>query len=92
MIRAKAPVWRADLDALEFLPGGHGAPCMVHRLAFRKFCGPAPDAADCLSFFDANRAVFQAAAAAKIEMRGLKADTSLHLNSRDIDRQLTATL
>ena len=65
---------------------------MVHRLAFRKFCGPAPDAADCLSFFDANRAVFQAAAAAKIEMRGLKADTSLHLNSRDIDRQLTATL
>ena len=64
---------------------------MVHRLAFRKFCGPVPDAADCLSFFDANRAAFQAAAAAKIEKHGLKADTSLHLNSRDIDRQLTAT-
>ena len=82
--------WRSDLDALEFQPRGHGGPCMVHRLAMRRFLGRMPRPEDCLAFFSTHAAAFEAAAEAKIARRSLSPGTSLHLTSRDILRQLTA--
>ena len=82
--------WRADLDALVFQPTGHGAPCMVHRLALRRFLGRMPRPEDCLAFFSTHAEAFEAAAKTKIERRSLAPETSLHLTSRDISRQLTA--
>ncbi len=83
-------VWRADLDALMFQPTGHGAPCMVHRLALRRFLGRMPRPEDCISFFKTHAEAFEAAAKAKIVRRSLPPEASLHITSRDISRQLTA--
>lgn len=85
-----AATWRDDLDALVFQPVGHAAPCMVHRLAMRRFLGRSPGPEDCLAFFDLHAQAFEAAAQAKIVRRSLSPDASLHLTSRDVLRQLTA--
>lgn len=82
--------WRADLDALEFSPPGHGAPCLMHRLAFRALLGRDPAPAQCLAYFEARSAAFLAASTRKIAARALARSCSLHLTSRDIKRQLTA--
>lgn len=80
--------WRADIDALEFPPAGHGGRCAVHRLAFRALLGHPATPGDALAFFAANRAAFEEAAARKIAGRALAPDASLHLTSRDVARML----
>ena len=81
--------WRDDIDALAFQPDGHGATCVVHRLAFRTLMRlvPTPDA--CLAYFIAHEGAFRASAQAKIARRGLAPGTSFHLTSRDLARALT---
>lgn len=80
--------WRADIDALTFLPPGHRGRCAVHRLAFRTLLGHLPTPADCLAHFARHRAAFHKAATRKIAARDLPTDSSLHLNSRDIERAM----
>jgi len=81
--------WRHDLDALSFAPEGHGAPCMVHRLAFRAVIGIMPKPEDCLAYFAAHEDAFRRAAAAKISRNRIAPGTSLHLTSRDLTRAAT---
>jgi hypothetical protein len=78
------PAWRNDIDALAFGPEGHAGICTVHRLAFRTLLGRLPAPEDCIAFFRANEAAFQAAAGAKIARRGLAAGANFHLTSRDV--------
>jgi hypothetical protein len=85
---ATAPIWRVDVDALAFLPEGHGGLCMVHRRAFRTLLKREPKPADCESFFGAHRAAFEAAAQAKILRAPVGAGANFHLNSRDLRREL----
>src|SRR5262245_12001077 len=80
--------WRPDIDALQFAAGpGHA--CMMHRLAFRRFLGRNPSPSDCLAYFSAHAAAFNAAATAKMIRESLTPGRSFHLNSRDIARQVT---
>jgi hypothetical protein len=81
-------VWREDIDSLAFIPGWHAGQCVVHRLAFRALIGPAPTPGDCLTFFLGHRAVFDAAARAKAELKGMPLDANFHLTSRDLKRVL----
>jgi hypothetical protein len=80
-------IWRDDIDALAFRPAGHDGFCMVHRLALRTVIGYPAAAAECLSFFAANRQIFEAAARDKIARAALPADANFHLTSRDITGQ-----
>ena len=82
--------WSDGLDALRFSVPGHGAPCAMHRLAFKALLGKEPQKATCLQFFAENREAFLKAAAAKISSLKLAADRSLHINSRDVRRAMTA--
>lgn len=84
--------WSVALDALRFPVPGHGAPCAVHRLAFKALLGAQPDREACLVCFLENQQAFFAAAQAKIERQKLPFDRSLHLNSRDIRRALGVDL
>jgi hypothetical protein len=79
--------WREDIDALAFRPAGHAGFCMVHRLALRTVIGRPAAKEECLAWFAANRALFEAAARAKILRAALPADTNFHLTSRDITGQ-----
>jgi hypothetical protein len=81
------PVWRQDLDALAFVPEGHGGLCFIHRLAFRTLVGHDPDPAACEAWFRWERAAFAAAASRKIEGRRLPRGANFHLTSRDIARE-----
>lgn len=85
-----ASEWSDTLDALRFSVPGHGALCAMHRLAFRALLGKEPQKEACLQFFADNREAFLKAASAKISSLKLPADRSLHINSRDVRRALTA--
>lgn len=83
-----AAEWSEELDALRFAVPGHGAPCAVHRLAFKAVLGASPAEEAALAFFRDHKAAFLAAAFAKIKRANLPAGRSLHLNSRDIRRAI----
>jgi hypothetical protein len=78
------PHWRDDIDALTFRPTAHEGCCVVHRLAFRRLLSFTPTANDCVAFFNARAAEFQAGAATKIAHRELPPDANFHLTSRDL--------
>ncbi|WP_416408339.1 hypothetical protein [Agrobacterium rosae] len=82
--------WNDELDALRFSVPGHGAPCAMHRLAFKALLRQEPEKASCLEFFAENSQAFLTAAAAKIARLALPFDRSLHLNSRDLRRAITS--
>lgn len=82
------PRWRDDIDALEFQPAAHRGVCMVHRRAFRTLLRAPPSPQQCLDFFNANQAAFQAAARAKTLRAGVGDAENFHLTSRDVSRQL----
>jgi hypothetical protein len=84
----EAPVWRADVDALAFRPPGHRGLCMVHRHAFRTLLGRYPLPEECAAYFNDHRAVFQAAAGAKLASTSVAADANFHLTSRDLARAM----
>jgi hypothetical protein len=81
--------WRDDIDSLIFYPAQHEGFCAVHRRAFRTLLGNAPTTKDCAAYFNRYNAVFHAAAAAKILRDQIAPATSLHINSRDVKRQLS---
>lgn len=78
------PEWRSDLDALAFRPAGHDGVCVVHRRAFRALLGHSGTDQDCLAYFHARVAAFEAAALAKITRRHLGPMNNFHLTSRDV--------
>ena len=80
--------WRVDIDSLSFQPGDHAGLCMVHRRAFGTLLGFLPQPEDCRRYFDAHRAAFEQAAAAKIARANLSAAANFHLTSRDVLRAL----
>jgi len=84
-----AAQWRDDIDALQFAALGHGGVCIVHRLAFRRFLGFAPEKDDCLAYFSVHTARFCAAAIAKMARVSVPRGRNFHLTSRDI-RRLTS--
>ncbi|MGM4918379.1 hypothetical protein [Tardiphaga sp. 813_E8_N1_3] len=84
----EAPAWRADVDALAFRPSGHRGLCMVHRHAFRTLLRRYPSPEECAAYFNDRRAVFQAAAGAKIVRASMAADANFHLTSRDLARAM----
>jgi hypothetical protein len=79
--------WRSDIDALTFRPEGRQEQCMIHRFAFRTLLGFEPTPRQCETFFDANRAAFEAAANAKALESDI-AGRNFHVTSRDVARQL----
>lgn len=83
-----AAEWSDELDALRFTVPGHGAPCAMHRLAFKALLGQEPEKDACLRFFHENRTAFLMAAKSKINRLELPKDRSLHINSRDLRRAL----
>lgn len=83
-------IWRKDIDSLAFRAGGHEGCCVVHRLAFRALLGAEASPENCLAYFRARRWAFAAAARAKADLKGLPADASFHLTSRDLRRVLEA--
>ena len=83
--------WRDDLDALQFAAGDGGASCMIHRLAFRRLIGREPDKQLCLDWYNDKVAVFQAAAIDKMTRLNLPKDRNLHIDSRDVSRQMMAS-
>ncbi|WP_320196038.1 hypothetical protein RMR10_003515 [Agrobacterium rosae] len=84
--------WNDELDALRFSVPGHGAPCAMHRLAFKALLRQEPEKASCLEFFAENSQAFLSAATAKIIRLALPSDRSLHINSRDLRRAMTNVL
>jgi hypothetical protein len=88
MSPGKTPIWRDDIDALEFQPGDRMGRCMVHRRAFRTLLRATPSPQQCVDFFHENQAAFQAAARAKMLRSGVADGTNFHLTSRDVTRQL----
>jgi hypothetical protein len=82
----EAPVWRADVEALAFRPDGHEGVCLVHRHAFRTLLRRMPSPEECTAYFNDHKAVFQAAASAKVARAGVALDANFHLTSRDLDR------
>ena len=85
-----ASEWSDELDALRFSVPGHGAPCAMHRLAFKALLGKQPHKEACLQYFAENREAFLKAASAKITRLTLPTDRSLHINSRDDRRAMTS--
>jgi hypothetical protein len=88
MAEAKSADWRDDIDALCFQPQGHENVCMVHRLAFRTLLRHTPTREDCLTYFTAHAAIFNAAAGDKISRKALDPGVNFHLTSRDLARTL----
>jgi hypothetical protein len=82
------PRWRDDIDALEFQPTDRTGRCMVHRRAFQTLLRAPPSPQQCLDFFNANQAAFQAAARTKVLRAGVADAENFHLTSRDVSRQL----
>jgi hypothetical protein len=60
---------------------------VVHRLAFRSLLGFTPEKQDCLAYYAAHAASFNAAAQAKIAQTNIPREYNFHLTSRDISRQ-----
>jgi hypothetical protein len=85
---SKPPIWRNDIDALAFQPEEHIGLCMVHRRAFRTLLGVTPSPRQCIEFFNAHQAAFQAAARAKLLQTRVATTETFHLTSRDVSRQL----
>ncbi|MBB3947324.1 hypothetical protein GGQ73_003290 [Rhizobium skierniewicense] len=83
-----AEEWSDELDALRFSVPGHGAPCAMHRLAFRALLAEEPGREACLAFFAENSDAFLSAATAKIARLALPFNRSLHINSRDVRRAI----
>ncbi|NTE85711.1 hypothetical protein [Agrobacterium rubi] len=83
-----AAEWSDELDALRFSIPGHGAPCAMHRLAFKALLAEEPGREACLAFFAENKEAFLTAATAKIARLVLPFDRSLHINSRDVRRAM----
>jgi hypothetical protein len=81
--------WRDDIDSLIFYPPRHEGFCAVHRRAFRTLLGDAPTIEDCVAYFNTNYAAFQIAASEKILRNVIAMASSLHINSRDVKRQLS---
>jgi hypothetical protein len=81
-------IWRPDIEALAFQPGGGPASCMVHRRAFRTLLRSDPTPAECEAFFHANRAAFEAAARVKTAGTANASTMNFHLTSRDVARCL----
>jgi hypothetical protein len=88
MSRPEAAVWREDIEALAFRLERHQGACVVHRLAFRTLLGTLPTEQDCLGYFAAHRAGFEAAAAAKIAGKQLSPMVNFHLTSREIGSRI----
>ena len=88
MPTSKTPIWRDDIDALAFQPAQHAGLCMVHRRAFRTLLRATPSPRECIEFFDAHQAAFQAAAHAKLQRVSVSETANFHLTSRDLTRQL----
>lgn len=82
--------WSDELDALRFTVPGHGAHCAMHRLAFKALLEGVPDRQACMAHFARHEQAFLAAARHKIARLALPFDRSLHINSRDIRRAMTA--
>lgn len=82
----EAVTWRQDLQAVSFRPEGHGAACMIHRLAIRTLAGRLLTPEECLSFAASRLDLLQAAAARKIAAHQIAPERSLHLTSRDVRR------
>jgi hypothetical protein len=82
------PVWRDDIDALAFQPEDHSGLCMVHRRAFRTLLRATPSPRQCVEFFNAHHAAFEAAARAKLVRTRVAVTANFHLTSRDVSRQL----
>jgi hypothetical protein len=61
---------------------------MVHRHAFRTLLRRYPSPEDCAAYFQDHRAVFQAAASAKLVRASVAADANFHLTSRDLARAM----
>jgi hypothetical protein len=83
--------WREDIDALVFIPEGHQARCVVHRLAFRKLLRSPPVPQACIAYFVAHRQAFQAAAAMKMTRQNLVSRVNFHLTSRDLAGALSSS-
>lgn len=83
--------WSDELDCLRFPVPGHGAPCAMHRLAFKALLPEEPSKARCLSYFFENRTTFLTAARDKINRMSIAEDKSLHINSRDVRRAASAS-
>jgi len=86
--RNKAPGWDAAIESLVFYPARHDAICAVHKHVFRTLLGRAVTPEDCIAYFIAQHSAFQAAATAKILRDHIATMNSLHINSRDVKRQL----
>jgi len=89
MTEENAVDWSDDLDCLRFSVPGHGAPCAMHRLAFKVLINDALTEETCRAYFVANREAFLAAATNKIERLSMPFERSLHINSRK-DRRASA--
>ena len=88
MSQSKTPTWRDEIDALAFGLADHQGVCMVHRRAFRTLLRATPSPQDCVEFFNAHQAAFQAAARAKLQRVSVSETANFHLTSRDVTRQL----
>ncbi|MDR6104557.1 hypothetical protein QE369_004754 [Agrobacterium larrymoorei] len=82
--------WSHELDCLRFSVPGHGALCAMHRLAFKALMTEVPTEETCRAYFIANSEVFLAAARSKIERMNIPFERSLHINSRDLRRSMSA--
>ena len=88
MPSSTSPIWRDDIDALAFQPEAHDGFCMVHRRAFRTLLRATPSPQQCVEYFNAHRATFEAAARTKLLRTRVAATANFHLTSRDVSRQL----
>jgi hypothetical protein len=61
---------------------------MVHRHAFRTLLRRYPSPEECAAYFNDHRAVFQAAAGAKLVRASVAPDANFHLTSRDLARAM----
>jgi len=90
MTEENAVDWSDELGCLRFSVPGHGASCAMHRLAFKVLIDDALTEETCLAYYGANREAFLAAASNKIQRLSIPFERSLHINSRDLRRAMTA--
>jgi len=88
MRESKPPVWRDDIDALEFQPSDHQGACIMHRRAFRTLLRATPSPQQCVDYYNSRKDAFQAAARAKVLRVGAVSKANFHVTSRDVIRQL----
>jgi hypothetical protein len=80
--------WREDIDSLIFYPLQHEGFCAVHRRAFRALLTSEATPTACIAYFNKHYPLFAAAATAKILRDVIAPTNNLHINSRDVKRQL----